>query len=278
VRAVSSTDTAHIAALFIYPVKSARGIALEEAALTCSGLSQDRRWMLVSASGRFITQRERPRLALIVPRLTPTALCLQAPGMPEIAIALARYGEPRAVSIWGHDCQGLDEGAEVAGWLQQFLECDCRLVRFDPTHRRLSAREWTGDIEAENQFSDGFALLALSTASLTDLNSRLPAPLPMNRFRPNIVLEGLQAFDEDRIAELSDGGIRLRPVKACTRCSITTTNQDTGSLDGVEPLRTLKGYRYDPALHGVCFGQNLIVVAGAGAHLRRGQTLRLQWK
>jgi uncharacterized protein YcbX len=278
VSAVPTVAMARIAALFVYPVKSARGIALDGAVLTRAGLADDRRWMLVGSNGRFLTQRELPRLALLVPGLSDSTLRLQAPGMPEIAVALDWHGERRRVSVWGHECDALDEGAAVADWLRQFLDRDCRLVRFDPAHRRLSAREWTGDAEAENQFSDGFPLLAVSTGSLAELNSRLAEPLPMNRFRPNIVLEGLEAFDEDRIDELSAGSIRLKPVKACTRCSITTTNQDTGSVAGDEPLRTLKGYRYDAALHGVCFGQNLIVAAGAGARLQRGQTLQLQWK
>jgi uncharacterized protein len=256
VSAALTPSTARIAALYVYPVKSARGIALQDAALTRAGLSQDRRWMLVGQSGRCLTQRELPRLALL----------------------LARQGERCSVSVWGHECEAFDEGPAVADWLRQLLDHDCRLVRFDPAHRRLSAREWTGSFEAENQFSDKFPILAVSTASLADLNTRLAEPLPMNRFRPNIVLEGLNAFDEDHIDELSDGAIRLKPVKACTRCKITTTNQDTGSVEGDEPLRTLNTYRYDAALHGVCFGQNLIVVSGAGARLQRGQTLQLHWK
>lgn len=270
--------TARIAALHVYPVKSARGIELDDAGLTRAGLEQDRRWMLVDAAGRFLTQRELPRLALLVPVVSATALRLQAPAMPEISIALAREGERRRVSVWNHSCEAFDEGAAVADWLRQYLDHECRLVRFDPAHRRLSSRQWSGAVEAENQFSDGFPILALSTASLADLNARLPEPLPMNRFRPNIVLEGLDAYDEDRIDELCDGAIRLKPVKACTRCKITTTNQDTGGAASDEPLRTLKSYRYDAALHGVCFGQNLIVIDGVGARLRRGQTLQLRWK
>ena len=118
-------------------------------------------------------------------------------------------------------------------------------MRFDPAQRRLSAREWTGGIEAEIRFADGFPMLALSTASLGDLNRRLTTALPMNRFRPNIVLEGLEAYDEDRIDELRGDGVRLKLVKACTRCRITVTNQDSAEVEGDEPLRTLRGYRYD---------------------------------
>lgn len=274
----ASANAARISALYVYPVKSARGIALEDAVLTAAGLAEDRRWMIVGANGRCITQRELPRMALMVPSLSPAALQLQAPSMPDISIPLAQQGERRPVTVWDHHCEALDEGATVAQWLQRFLGHDCRLVRFDPVHRRLSTPEWTGGLAAHTQFADAFAVLALSSASLDELNSRLTSPLPMNRFRPNIVLDGLEAFDEDRIDELSDGAIRLKPVKPCTRCKITTTNQDTGCVEGDEPLRTLKSYRYDAALRGVCFGQNLIVVAGAGSSLRRGQTLQLHWK
>jgi len=273
-----SPGTARISALYVYPVKSARGIALENTALTAAGLAQDRRWMIVGGSGRCITQRELPRLALLVPTLSDTALRLQAPSMSEISIALAQQGERCPVTVWEHSCDAFDEGPRVAQWLQEFLGHECRLVRFDPAHRRLSAHEWTGGLDAQTQFADAFAMLALSTASLAELNSRLSRPLPMNRFRPNIVLDGINAYDEDRIDELSDGVIRLKPVKPCTRCKITTTNQDTGCVEGDEPLRTLKSYRYDAALHGVCFGQNLMVVAGAGARLQCGQTLQLRWK
>jgi uncharacterized protein YcbX len=269
---------ARIVSLHYYPLKSARGIELERAPLTRAGFEDDRRWMLVNDAGRFLTQRELPRLALLEPCLSPTALLLTAPQRPQISIPLARQGQPRTVTVWRDQCAAFDEGDEVAAWLRAFLGRDCRLVRFDPAHSRLSARDWTGEFEAEIRFSDGFPVLALSTASLGDLNSRLAAPLPMNRFRPNIVLEGLQAYDEDRIDELRADGIRLKLVKACTRCRITVTNQDSGEVEGDEPLRTLQRYRYDPGLHGVCFGQNAIVIDGAGASLRRGQTLNIRWR
>lgn len=234
--------------------------------------------MLVTTAGRFMTQRELPRLALLTPTLSADALLLSAPQLPPIAITLAHQGPRRRVSVWRDHCVGFDEGDAVAAWLQALLGRECRLVRFDPDHRRLSERAWTGEFEAENRFSDGFPILALNSASLEDLNSRLAAPLPMNRFRPNIVLEGIAPYDEDRIDELWGDGLRLKLVKACTRCSITTTNQDTGALDGDEPLRTLQSYRYDARLHGVCFGQNAIVIEGAGATLTRGQSLQIRWR
>lgn len=276
--ALPVAGSVRIGSLHVYPVKSAAGIELERAALTSAGIAEDRRWMLVGPGGAFLTQRELPRLALVRPSLSEKELRLSAPGMAPITVLLAQLGERRRVRVWRHVCDAFDEGPLVAQWLGGFLGRDCRLVRFDPAHRRLSARAWTGDIEAENRFSDGFPLLAVNSASLADLNARLAQPLPMNRFRPNIVLEGLEAFDEDRIEELRAGDIRLQFAKPCTRCAITTTNQDTGSVEGAEPLRTLKTYRYDAALRGVSFGQNLVICSGVGAHLQRGQSLQLRWR
>jgi uncharacterized protein len=272
------SGSVRIASLHVYPVKSAAGIELERAALTSAGIAEDRRWMLVGPSGVFLTQRELPRLALVRPSLSETELRLSAPGIAAITVPLAQPGERRRVRVWRDVCDAFDEGALVAQWLGGFLGRDCRLVRFDPAQRRLSERAWTGDIEAENLFSDGFPLLVMNSASLAELNARLAQPLPMNRFRPNIVLEGLDAFDEDRIEELHAGDIRLQFAKPCTRCAITTTNQATGSRQGAEPLRTLKTYRYDRALRGVSFGQNLVIRSGVGAHLQRGQSLQLRWR
>lgn len=272
------SEHAHIAALHYYPLKSARGIELERAVLTLAGFENDRRWMLVTAAGRFLTQREFPRLALLRAQLVQGELRLAAPQLPPIAIALSNPGQRREVIVWRDRCVAFDEGDAVAGWLQRFLGQDCRLVRFDPCHRRLSERAWSGQYEAETRFADGFPMLAMNAASLRDLNGRLAAPLPMNRFRPNLVLEGLAPYDEDRIDELYADGVRLKLVKPCTRCRITVTNQETGEVEGEEPLRTLLDYRYDPQLHGVCFGQNAIVIEGVGAALTLGQTLQVRWK
>jgi uncharacterized protein YcbX len=272
------TGTVRIAALYHYPVKSARGIELERALLTSAGFADDRRWMAVSSAGRFLTQRELPRLALIQPRLSPTELLLSAPGMPQIAIQLPGALERRCVTIWNDSCDAFDEGDDIAHWLQGLLRRDCRLVRFDPAHRRLSSRAFTGEIEAENRFTDAFPVMLIGNASLADLNARLPQALPMNRFRPNIALEGAQPYDEDRMDELRTAGICLKLVKPCTRCCITATDQDSGQLEGDQPLQALHSYRYDSALRGVCFGQNAVIVEGAGAALMRGQTLEVRWK
>ncbi len=261
-----------LAELHVYPVKSCRGIALEEARLTEAGLEHDREWMIVSPDGRFTTQRERPRLALVETRLTADALVLSAAAHGEVRVPFDLAGASREVTVWRDRCRAHDQGEEAARWLSDFAGCELRLVRFDPLHRRPSDPAWTGGLEALTRFSDGFALLAISRASLAGLNARLAVPLPMNRFRPNLVLDGLGPHGEDRLADLVAGNVRLRRAKPCARCVVTTTDQSTGDRDGEEPLRTLKSYRWDPALKGITFGQNLIVVEGAGSWLRVGMT------
>ncbi len=275
---MSTTATARIAALYSYPVKSARGTGHAQATLTAAGLDGDRLWMVVTPEGRFLTQRELPRLALLAPELSPDTLVLRAAGSAPLAIARGRPGSACRVRVWRDDCAAFDEGDAVAAWLRQLLGRSCRLVRFDPAEPRLSDPAWTGALPAPNRFTDGFPLLLLGAESLRDLNARLPAALPVNRFRPNLLLEGLAAYDEDRIDELHAGSVRLRVVKPCTRCSITSTDQERGTVEGEEPLRTLKTYRYDTALRGVCFGQNVIVAGGAGETLRVGQELRVRWR
>lgn len=270
-----------IESLHVYPVKSCKGLSLQSALLTETGLANDRRWMIVNGADKFMTQRELPRLALIDVVITANGARMSAPGMPTIEIA-AHDGSPqRTVTVWRDTLLAFDEGEPAAEWLSSFLAAQVRLIRFNPDARRVSNPEWTGDAEALNMFSDGYPILLLSEASLADLNQRLPGdvgPLPMNRFRPNIVVSGIDAYDEDRIHELRGDGVRLRIVKPCTRCSITTTDQFTGEVMGDEPIATLKKYRWNAELRGVCFGQNVIIVNGVGAQLAVGQSLNIVWK
>lgn len=263
-----------LAALHVYPVKSCRGIQLAEATVGDAGLEHDREWMIVTPDGRFLTQRECPRLATVAVSLDGDALRLETPSHGGVSVPLDHRGAPLEVTVWRDRCRAFDQGDVAAAWLGDLLGRDARLVRFDPQRRRLSDLAWTGGLEAVNRFSDGFALLAISRASLQDLNSRLPAPLPMDRFRPNLELDSLPPYGEDQLGDLLAGPVRLRRVKPCARCVITTTDQATGSVAGDEPLRTLKTYRWDASLRGVTFGQNLIVVAGAGTRLRQGQSLQ----
>lgn len=275
---MSAAQAAQLDALNIFPVKSCRGIALQSARVCATGLEDDRHWMLVRPNGRFVTQRELPRLALIHTAVEAQGLRLQAAGMPELVVPRDLAGESRAVTVWKFTGGGIDCGDAAADWFTKFIETPLRLMRFDTSQPRECNREWTGETRAITEFADGYPVLIISRASLADLNSRLPKALPMERFRPNVVIEGVGAYDEDRMHELSTDEVTLRIVKPCTRCSITTTDPQAGAVDGVEPLVTLKKYRFDRELSGVCFGQNAIVTRGVGATLRLGQEFRLTWK
>jgi len=272
------TTSARIAALSIYPAKSCRGIVCNSLRLAASGFERDRHWMIVRRDGRFVTQRELPRLAVIETALTANGLRLAAPGMPSIEVEERAAGPSGEVVVWRDSCRAFDQGETVASWLTRFLGTELRLVAFDARHERVSNPVWTGAARATTEFTDGFAILAICEASLEDLNRRLARSLPMERFRPNIVLAGIDAYGEDRIDELRRAGVRLRVVKPCTRCSITTTDQATGAVDGDEPLRTLKTYRWSRELHGVMFGQNVIVIEGAGRELNVGDELDIIWR
>ena len=266
-----------IASLHYYPLKSARGIECEHARLTATGIADDRRWMVVKPDGVFLTQREQPRLALIQIEPGEATLRLQAQGCAPLQIALKDERSTVRVRVWQDHCAAIDEGAEAAAWIGALLSVRVPSGALCLQQRRLSDAAWTRELEAESQFADAFPLLAIGAASLHDLNGRLARALPMSRFRPNIVLDGLAPYDEDRIHELYDERLCLRVVKPCTRCVITTTDQERAVRDGEEPLRTLKTYRYDASLRGVMFGQNLIIVHGVGSMLHRNQPLRVRW-
>ena len=273
--------TATIAALVVYPVKSCSGVPVNEAVLTEAGLDLDRAWMVVDAQGEFVSQRELPRMALIRPQLKTYEIILRAPGMLALHLAIDAVEQPVRVRVWDDEVPAYDMGAVAAQWFSDFLGQPLRLVRFDPAHRRLSSLKWTGGIEAPNQFSDGFPVLVTSEASLHDLNGRLQATghhrVEMDRFRPNLVLRGVQAHDEDRLEVLriaTEAGVaELKPVKPCARCPIPNIDPATAES---EPAvgNTLQAYRRDSRLNGaVTFGMNAIVLKGDGQLLRVGQSV-----
>jgi uncharacterized protein len=264
--------------LCIYPVKSCRGIEVSQAKLTATGLVHDREWMIVTPVGRFVTQREEPRLALINTWLDDEGLQLEFPGAGELFIPYNTKGEATTATVWNDRCGAFDMGTAAADLLAAFLGAPHRLVRFNPAGHRASNREWTGELQALNQFSDGFPLLAVSEASLAHLNEKLPSPLPMNRFRPNLVFSGLEPHGEDALYELADGTVKFRAVKPCTRCKITTVDQKTGSASGTEPLGTLRTYRLSKHPMGVLFGQNMIPLEGLGEMLGIGQAFTPTWR
>jgi uncharacterized protein YcbX len=261
-----------LASLHLYPVKSCAGITLDTHELDTTGLEFDRAWMVVDAHGEFLSQRELPRMALIQPRLRASDLVLRAPGMLALHLALDVVEHAVRVRVWDDEVDAFDMGALAAQWCSDFLGRPARLVRFDPDARRLADRDWTGALEAPVQFSDGFPLLVTSTASLAELNRRLGTPVTMQRFRPNLVLDGLDAHGEDFIDEISfdDGAIRLRLVKPCARCSIPDVDPDSAAT-GHAVGDALAAYRADARLGGaLTFGMNAVIVEGAGRRLHTG--------
>nr|WP_259371739.1 MOSC N-terminal beta barrel domain-containing protein [Rubrivivax benzoatilyticus] len=242
-------------------------------------------WMLVDETGAMLTQRQLPRLALVATTLRGDELVLRAPGMLALHLPVDQVGGATRARVWDDEVAAYDLGALAAQWFGDFLGSPARLLRFDPEQRRLSSRRWTGDIEAENQFSDGFPILVASTASLAELNERLAArgqpPVGIERFRPNLVLDGLQPFDEDHLDEIvieADGGpVRLKLVKPCVRCSIPNVDPATAET-GAEPGATLAGFRADARMDGgITFGMNAVIVEGFGRTLRRGQAASASW-
>jgi uncharacterized protein len=269
--------TATIVSLHSYPVKSARALDHASAVLTERGLPHDREWMVVDARGRFQTQRELPALARLEAAVHGDALQLRMDA-DAIDVPRAPDARPREVQVWQSTCLADDTGDVIAAWLSRRLGRDLRLVHFNAQRPRVSDAAWTADLRALNAFSDGFPLLVANSASLAELNSRLQQPLPMNRFRPNIVIDGIEPWAEDRIDDLVADGLRLRLVKPCTRCTIPTTDQASGARGSDEVLRVLRTYRYSAALHGVSFAENAVIVAGIGQRLRVGQRLEVTWK
>ena len=245
-----------VSALYFYPIKSCGGIELSEAAIDARGLQYDRNWMFVDEAGNFLTQREYARMALIRPSITRGFLALKAPQMSELTIALTHAGPRKSVVVWRSECEALDQGDEVAEWISEFLGFNARLVRIANDFMRPVPPHFARRPEDQVGFADAFPFLLISQASLDDLNSRLAEKLPMNRFRPNIVIQGCPAYAEDTWDLIQIGDLAFDVVKPCLRCPVTTTNQDTAER-GPEPLKTLATYRRAETGH-VMFGQNLV--------------------
>lgn len=286
--------SARILSLHIYPIKSCAGIDLPASSVDRAGLAHDRRWMLIDAEGRFMTQRQWPAMALIRTALTADALRLSAPGMADLVVALDGSGlEPdvQTVAVWSDTISAQRESAEAGQWFSAFLKTSCRLYKVDPAAQRNAKPDWVSrwldahpdlalPFEGEHffGFADGFPLLIANQASLDELNARLAAkgvaPVPMDRFRPNIVVQGeWEPFEEDHTAMITAAGVRMAFVKPCTRCSIPDIDQRTAQQHD-EPGRTLAGYRNLEI--GVVFGQNAILDAPAGARLTVGDDVQIE--
>lgn len=250
-----------VSGLYCYPVKSCRGISLQGAVIGRMGIHYDRQWMVVDENGMFVAQRASGGLGVPVKSLcrietsflSDWDLVLSAPEMPQLSIPLHGVeGETVPIQVWESTGEGVDQGHEAQEWLTTFLSREragvYRLVRMSDDGVRK-----TKSGESELAFADAYPFLVVSQESLDDLNARMPEPLPMDRFRPNIVLSGGNPYEEDLMERFVTGGVEFSGAKHCVRCAITTTNQHTGER-GKEPLTTLATYRKTPK--GVIFGRN----------------------
>ncbi len=274
-----------ISQLFIHPIKSCGGIAVVEAPLIETGFEFDREWMVVDRDGEMLTQRDLPRMALIQPTLRASDLVLRAPGMLALHLQLDAVEGDCRVRVWNDTVEAFDMGDLAAQWFSDCLGQPLRLARFDPDVQRLASAEWTGKVEARTAFADGFPLLITSTASLAELNRRLTSAgheaVPMQRFRPNIVIDGLDdAHGEDFIDTLTiespDGPVVLKLVKPCSRCTIPDVDPATAA-QGHSVSDTMSAYRADPRVGGaLTFGQNAVILSGMGHRVRVGAALQAE--
>lgn len=253
------------------------------------GQVSDREWMVVDLAGRFLTQRETPQMALIVLTLHSDGMRVSAPGMRTLNVpytmvdSRGRASLPTltslTVTVWDDSLSALDCGDNIAHWFSEAVGIPCRLVRFDQASRRLASKKWTEGREVPTLFADGYPILLISQASLDDLNQKLQITgrdaLPMNRFRPNIVIDGVEPFEEDFVESFSIDKIRLQPVKPCPRCPIPSIDQFTGK-PGPDPIDILQTYRANPKVDGgITFGMNTILLEGEGEILRVGQEFEI---
>ena len=284
----------HISEINIYPIKSLKGISVDSAVVEARGLELDRRWMLTDPDGKFLTQREFPRMALISVWVEDGGIGAAAEGFGEAFIPrLPEARNRQQVTIWNSVCEGEVHSPVLNEWFSDVLETDCQIVYMpDDTRRSVNERFDRGrDIVS---FADGYPLLAIGEASLADLNGKLSAahmeehfePMPMNRFRPNMVIAGSGAFAEDDWQSIRVGDAEFRSTKPCERCVITTIDQSTGEFAGKEPLTTLAAYRKAKAVmpdrydrlgvgeNAVLFGQNLIAES-VGVTIRVGDEINV---
>jgi len=262
-------ESLRVTGLHVYPIKSAAGLAPAMWDVDAFGLRYDRRWMVVDAMGRMLSQRTHPRLALVRPAIGEGALRIETAGMPALEVPLAPAAAvTMPASIWDDTCEAVWTGERASRWFSDVLETDCSLVYMPETTVRPANTAYAPPGHRVS-FADAFAFLLISEESLADLNGRMPSPLPMNRFRPNLVISGGAPFGEDDLSAFRIGTLPFRVVKPCDRCVLTTTDQATAER-GVEPLRTLATYRRRDGK--VYFGQN-VVHEGTG-HLAVGEPLQ----
>ena len=246
-----------LSTIYYYPVKGCRGHAVQSAFVERRGLRHDRRFLIVDADGLAITQRDIASLAWVVPEVTDTTLSLSAPEMPAISLPVATDGPIKRAKVWSsNNIKTIDQGEEVAEWISTYLNTDARLVFMPPTTIRRVNPDYAVQPGDHVSFADGYPILIASQESLDDLNSRLETSLPMNRFRPNLVVSGCGPFEEDTWKRIRIGEVELALVKPCSRCEVTTIDQTT-LAKGKEPLKTMATFRR-VAGNKVMFGVNVI--------------------
>jgi len=245
-----------LSTLYRYPIKACRGHSLDEVLVERRGLERDRRFLLVDPEGVAVTQRNDSALALVAPNLTDSGLDLSAPNMPTLNLTLSTEGPSRRVTVWSSDnIKAIDQGDEAAQWFSSYLGAPVRLVYMPESSIRRVDGRYAVRPSDHVSFADGYPILVASQESLDDLNARLETPLPMNRFRPNVVVRGCAPFDEDTWKRIRIGEVELALVKLCARCEVTTIDQAT-TVQGKEPLKTMSTFR---RRHGkAMFGVNAI--------------------
>jgi uncharacterized protein YcbX len=259
----------HLSALNVYPIKSCAGLSVSEWEVDAFGLRYDRRWMVVTPRGEFLTQRELPAFARVQATIAPPHLRVTAPGQPELVVALNPMGgRPIATRVWDDALSVVAPDHKADSWFSDYLGHEVMLAYMPESVVRPVDTAWAPD-GGRTSFADGFPFLLIGEASLADLNSRMAAPLPMNRFRPNLVVAGSPPFAEDAWRAVEIGRIPMQVVKPCARCVVTTTDQQTLARSH-EPLRTLATYRRRD--NKVMFGQN-VVHYGTG-RLRVGDAVK----
>jgi uncharacterized protein YcbX len=275
-----------ISAINIYPVKSLGGISMTEAAVEKRGFRYDRRWMLTDEEGAFFTQREVPLMATLSIEINADGLLISNSRGEKLRVPFEfEKGRMEKVRVWQSVCDAFVLPAPVNEWLSDALGKKCRMVYMpDESERPVNPRfAVNGEIVS---FADGYPFMLIGQSSLDDLNSRLETKLPMNRFRPNLVVSGAEAFAEDRWKKIRIGETVFRATKPCARCVITTIEQSAGRFDGKEPLKTLAAYRRAKDVfpddletfgldeNSVMFGQNL-VAENFGSTVRVGDPLEI---
>ncbi len=259
--------------IYIYPIKSLGGIELDQSTIEIRGLQYDRRWMLVHPDGQFITQRKYPRLALLQTSIQEHDLIITAPSGSLLTIPLVYSGEKRSINteVWGSSCQGWMYDQSVDKWFSDFLGTPCHLIYMSDEHDRITDQDYAPPGQVVS-YADGFPFLIIGQASLDHLNEKLEQHIPMNRFRPNLVFTGGTPHIEDTWTNFQIGTAFFRGVKPCSRCNMTTIDQDVGKISGTEPLETLSSYRR--INRKILFGQNLIWMK-SGNTISVGNTIQI---